>query len=46
IVEELAGIRTAVTDPMLDLAIAQQPGERFVAFQRALLDELATSFGL
>ncbi len=46
IVEELAGIRTEVVDPMLDLAIAQQPGERFVTFQRELLDELAVSFGL
>lgn len=44
--EELAGIRTDVADPMLDLAIAQQPGERFVALQRELLDELAASFGL
>jgi len=46
IVEELAGVRTAVADPMLELAIAQQPGERFVAFQRTLIDELAASFGL
>ncbi len=46
IVEELAGMRTEVTDPMLELAIAQQPGEWFVAFQRELLDELAASFGL
>ncbi|MGU8081555.1 class II histone deacetylase [Burkholderia pyrrocinia] len=46
IVEALAGIRTDVADPMLDLAIAQQPGARFVAFQRELLDELAASFGL
>ena len=46
IVEALADVRTDVADPMLDLAIAQQPGARFVAFQRELLDELATSFGL
>ncbi|KVM87147.1 hypothetical protein WT05_11420 [Burkholderia stagnalis] len=46
IVEELAGVRTGVADPMLELAIAQQPGERFLAFQRRLLDELAASFGL
>ncbi len=44
IVEELAG--TEVTDPMLELAIAQQPGKRFLAFQREMLDELAASFGL
>ncbi|KWH46248.1 hypothetical protein WT61_26470 [Burkholderia stagnalis] len=43
IVEELAGVRA---DPMLELAIAQQHGERFLAFQRGLLDELAASFGL
>lgn len=46
IVEALAGVRTDVADPMLELAIAQQPGERFLAFQRGLLDELAASFGL
>ncbi|KVN18192.1 hypothetical protein WT09_11340 [Burkholderia stagnalis] len=46
IVEALAGVRTGVADPMLELAIAQQPGERFLAFQRGLLDELAASFGL
>ncbi len=46
IVEELAGMRTEVTDPMLEFAIAQQPGERFLAFQREMLDELAASFGL
>jgi len=46
IVEALAGVRTGVADPMLELAIAQQPGERFLAFQLRLLDELAASFGL
>ncbi|PCE24255.1 class II histone deacetylase [Burkholderia ubonensis] len=46
IVEELAGVRTDVADPMLELAIAQQPGERFCTFQRGLLDELAASFDL
>ncbi|WP_323118863.1 class II histone deacetylase [Burkholderia alba] len=45
IVETLAGARTDVVDPMLDLAIAQQPGERFITFQRQLIDELASSFG-
>ncbi|TOY77317.1 class II histone deacetylase, partial [Burkholderia pseudomallei] len=45
IVEALAGMRTDVADPMLELAIAQQPGERFNAFQRQLIDEMATSFG-
>lgn len=46
IVETLADVRTLVTDPMLDLAIAQQPNERFKAFQRGLIDELADEFGL
>lgn len=45
IIETLSGIRTEVVDPMLDLATAQQPGERFNAFQRQLIDELAQSFG-
>lgn len=38
-------MRTDVVDPMLELAIAQQPGERFNAFQRQLIDEMATGFG-
>ncbi len=46
IVEELAGMRTEVADPMLELPVAQQPGGRFVAFQHELLDELTASFGL
>jgi len=46
IVETLADVRTEVTDPMLDLAIAQQPNPRFAAFQRQLIDELAKSFEL
>jgi acetoin utilization deacetylase AcuC-like enzyme len=46
IVETLADVRTQVTDPMLDLAIAQQPNERFKAFQHGLIDELAGEFGL
>jgi acetoin utilization deacetylase AcuC-like enzyme len=44
IVETLAGVRTDVIDPMLGLAIAQQPNERFVQFQRQLIDELAAGF--
>jgi acetoin utilization deacetylase AcuC-like enzyme len=44
IVETLASVRTDVIDPMLDLAIAQQPNERFVQFQRQLIDELAAGF--
>ncbi|NYH27268.1 class II histone deacetylase [Paraburkholderia bryophila] len=45
IVETLADVRTQVSDPMLDLAIAQQPNARFQAFQRGLIDELAEEFG-
>jgi acetoin utilization deacetylase AcuC-like enzyme len=45
VIETLADVRTKVEDPMLDLAIAQQPGARFVAFQRELIDELAQAFG-
>ncbi len=45
IVETLAGVRTAVEDPMLDLAIAEQPGARFAGFQRQLIDEMAEVFG-
>ena len=45
IIETLAGVRTVVEDPALALITAQQPGERFNAFQRELIDELATQFG-
>ncbi|MDM0114016.1 class II histone deacetylase [Variovorax sp. J22R133] len=44
IVETLADVRTGVVDPMLELAMAQQPNERFAAFQRDLIDELARQF--
>ncbi|WP_061170586.1 class II histone deacetylase [Caballeronia hypogeia] len=46
IVETLAGVRTAVVDPMLDIALAWQPSGRFVAFQRELIDEIATALNL
>ncbi|WP_434624347.1 class II histone deacetylase [Pseudomonas sp. Z1-29] len=39
--EELAGVRTAVTDPMLEFVQLQQPKEALAAFQRQLIDELA-----
>ena len=45
IIETLADVRTKVEDPMLDLAIAQQPGARFDAFQRQLIEEMAQAFG-
>jgi len=41
IIETLADVRTQVEDPMLELAIAQQPSARFAAFQRLLIDEMA-----
>jgi acetoin utilization deacetylase AcuC-like enzyme len=40
-IEELAGVRTAVTDPMLEFVQLQQPKEALAAFQRYLIDELA-----
>ncbi|BAV75536.1 histone deacetylase family protein [Pseudomonas chlororaphis subsp. aurantiaca] len=43
-VEELAGVRTAVTDPMLDFVQLQQPNPGFQAFQRQLIDDLAQTF--
>jgi hypothetical protein len=42
-IEELAGIRTEVTDPMLEFVQLQQPKEAFAAFQRHLIDELAVA---
>jgi len=43
-VEELAGVRTAVTDPMLEFVQLQQPNPGFQAFQRQLIDDLAQTF--
>ena len=45
VMEALSGIRTAVEDPLLGMAIAWQPEERFVAFQRQLIGEMAQQFG-
>ena len=39
--EELAGIRTQVEDPMLEFVRLQQPGEVVEAFQRELLEGMA-----
>ena len=41
ILEELAGVRTAVIDPTLEVLQAQQPKERVLRFHRALIDEMA-----
>ena len=46
VIEQLAGVRTAVVDPLLDFITLQQPGARFEQFQRGLIDELAAGFGL
>ena len=45
VVEELAGIRTEVQDPCLEIFTPQQPGPRFDAFQRGLIDEMAAALG-
>jgi len=46
IMEQLAGVRTEVQDPFLEIFEPQQPGPRFNLFQSQLTDELARSFGL
>ena len=46
LIETLSGERTEVEDPFLGLIKAQQPNERFDAFQKQLLDEMAQSYGL
>ena len=46
IVETLSGVKTAVEDPFLPIFNAQQPNERFVAFQRTIIDEMAATLGL
>lgn len=46
VVEELAGRRTEVTDPMLDLIAAQQPPADMIAFQRDRLTAQARAAGL
>jgi acetoin utilization deacetylase AcuC-like enzyme len=46
VMEALANERTRVEDPFLELFQAQQPGEQFCRFQRRLIDEMASSFGL
>lgn len=46
VVEELAGHRTEVVDPFSDFFGLQQPGARFMALQRQLIDEMAALHGL
>jgi acetoin utilization deacetylase AcuC-like enzyme len=43
-IEELAGVATAVEDPLLDFIRAQQPNAELCAFQRERLDRLAASW--
>ena len=47
-VRRWAGLKwtACLRDPVLDFIKLQQPGERFVAFQRGLLDEQARALGL
>jgi acetoin utilization deacetylase AcuC-like enzyme len=46
VVETLAGVNMGVDDPLLAFTSAQQPNARFAAFQRGLIDEMATALGL
>ena len=46
VMEELSGHRTEVQDPFSDFFALQQPGERFMALQRQLIDEMAVLHGL
>jgi len=46
VMEALAGERTGVEDPFLELFQAQQPGPEFCRFQRGLIEAMARDFGL
>lgn len=46
LLEELSGERTPVQDPFSDFFGLQQPGARFMALQRELIDEMAALHGL
>jgi acetoin utilization deacetylase AcuC-like enzyme len=45
LIEALAGVRTAVVDPVLEFIRLQQPNDRFTALQRRLIDEQALALG-
>ena len=45
LIEQLAGQRTDVVDPILDFALAQQPNVAFQRFQRQQLADMARSVG-
>jgi len=46
IIEELCGQRSAAVDPLSDFIKLQQPGARFDALQRELIDDMAALHGL
>lgn len=46
LIEALAGQRTEVVDPALQLIIEQQPGPEFVGLQRSMLADQARALGL
>ncbi|OWJ91632.1 class II histone deacetylase [Pseudomonas sp. A46] len=46
VMEELAGIRTEVVDPLRDFIELQQPGEAHRRLQSELIGDLAQAFGL
>ncbi len=46
LMEELSGHRTEAQDPFTDFFTLQQPGARFMALQRQLIDEMAELQGL
>ena len=46
LIEVMCGHNMGVEDPYLELFESQQPTERFAAFQRGLIDEMADLYGL
>lgn len=46
VIEEMAGVRTQVEDPLLDFIGLQQPKAEFELFQQQMLDKLKDKFGL
>ena len=46
LIEDMCGHNMGVEDPYLELFESQQPTERFAAFQRGLIDEMADLYGL
>ena len=46
VIEELAGVRTDVEDPFLELLTAKQPPAEFDALEASRLQEMADTFGL